>query len=48
MKAIGNNQVIAESNDIIMAENNHYLPEYNEKAEFLNYQPPAYTLKIFN
>jgi uncharacterized protein (DUF427 family) len=35
MKAIWNDQVIAESNDTIMVENNHYFPLESVKAEYL-------------
>jgi uncharacterized protein (DUF427 family) len=35
MKAIWNDQVIAESNDTIVVENNHYFPRSAVKAEFL-------------
>jgi uncharacterized protein (DUF427 family) len=35
MKAIWNDQVIAESNDTIVVENNHYFPKESVKAEFL-------------
>ncbi|QEM13021.1 MULTISPECIES: DUF427 domain-containing protein [Mucilaginibacter] len=35
MKAIWNNQVIAESNDTIVVENNHYFPKESVKAEYL-------------
>ena len=35
MKAIWNNQVIAESNDTIVVENNHYFPKDRIKTEFL-------------
>ncbi len=35
MKAIWNNQVIAESNDTIIVENNHYFPKDSVKAEYL-------------
>ncbi|SDE94216.1 Nucleotidyltransferase [Mucilaginibacter pineti] len=35
MKAIWNNQVIAESNDTIVVENNHYFPKDSVKAEYL-------------
>jgi len=34
MKAIWNNQVIAESNDTILIENNHYFPANSIKKEF--------------
>ena len=34
MKAIWNNQVIAESNETIVIENNHYFPENAIKSEF--------------
>ncbi|MVN22794.1 DUF427 domain-containing protein [Mucilaginibacter arboris] len=35
MKAEWNNQVIAESNDTIIVENNHYFPLQTVKREFL-------------
>ncbi|MCO5950572.1 DUF427 domain-containing protein [Mucilaginibacter flavidus] len=35
MKAIWNNQVIAESNDTVVVENNHYFPIESVKAEYL-------------
>jgi len=35
MKALWNNQVIAESNDTVVVENNHYFPKSSVKAEFL-------------
>ncbi len=35
MKAIWNNQVIAESNDTIIVENNHYFPKESVKADLL-------------
>lgn len=35
MKAIWNNQVIAESNDTIVVENNHYFPKESVKSEYL-------------
>jgi uncharacterized protein (DUF427 family) len=35
MKAVWNNQVIAESNDTIVVENNHYFPKDSVKPEFL-------------
>mgnify|MGYP000435941571 CR=1 FL=1 len=34
MKAIWNDQVIAESNDTIVIENNHYFPPSSIKKEF--------------
>ncbi len=34
MKAIWNNQIIAESNDTIVVENNHYFPASSIKKEF--------------
>ena len=34
MKAIWNNQVLAESNDTIVIENNHYFPATSIKEEF--------------
>ncbi|MBK0379737.1 DUF427 domain-containing protein [Mucilaginibacter segetis] len=35
MKAIWNNRIIAESNDTIVVEHNHYFPKQSVKAEFL-------------
>jgi len=35
MKALWNGRVIAESNDTIVVENNHYFPKDSVKAEFL-------------
>ncbi len=35
MKAVWNNQTIAESNDTIVVENNHYFPADAVKKEFL-------------
>jgi uncharacterized protein (DUF427 family) len=35
MKAIWNDQIIAESNDTIVVENNHYFPIESVKAEYL-------------
>jgi len=34
MKAIWNNKVIAESNDTVVIENNHYFPHDGIKSEF--------------
>jgi len=34
MKAIWNNEVIAESNDTVVIENNHYFPHDTIKKEF--------------
>ncbi len=34
MKAIWNNQIIAESNDTIVVEGNYYFPEISVKREF--------------
>lgn len=34
MKAIWNNQIIAESNETIVIENNHYFPAESIKSEF--------------
>jgi uncharacterized protein (DUF427 family) len=39
MKAIWNNQVIAESDDTIVVENNHYFPADSVKAEYLKPSP---------
>lgn len=36
MKAIWNNRVIAESNDTIVVEGNHYFPPDSINKEFLN------------
>jgi uncharacterized protein (DUF427 family) len=35
MKALWNNQVIAESNDTVVVEGNHYFPLGSVKKEFL-------------
>ncbi len=35
MKAIWNNQVIAESNDTVVVEGNHYFPADSVKKEYL-------------
>ena len=35
MKATWNNQVIAESSDTVVVENNHYFPKESVKAEYL-------------
>ena len=35
MKAIWNGQTIAESDDTLVVENNHYFPKDSVKAEFL-------------
>jgi uncharacterized protein (DUF427 family) len=35
MKAIWNGQTIAESNDTVVVENNHYFPADSVKQEFL-------------
>jgi len=34
MKAIWNNEVIAESDDTIVVENNHYFPKNSVKTEY--------------
>jgi uncharacterized protein (DUF427 family) len=39
MKAVWNNQVIAESNDTIVIERNHYFPETAIKKEY--FKPSA-------
>ena len=36
MKAIWNNTVLAESNDTIIIENNHYFPADSIKSEYFN------------
>jgi Uncharacterized protein conserved in bacteria len=36
MKAIWNNQIIAESNETILLEGNHYFPEDSIKKEFFD------------
>jgi uncharacterized protein (DUF427 family) len=35
MKAIWNGQVIAESDETVVVENNHYFPKESVRAEFL-------------
>lgn len=39
MKAIWNNQVIAESDNTVVVERNHYFPKESVKAEFLKDSP---------
>jgi uncharacterized protein (DUF427 family) len=39
MKAIWNGRVIAESDDTVVVENNHYFPENSVKKEFLKPSP---------
>ncbi|WP_299670053.1 DUF427 domain-containing protein [uncultured Polaribacter sp.] len=34
MKAIWNDEIIAESNDTVVVENNHYFPENSIKQEY--------------
>ncbi|MVM41012.1 DUF427 domain-containing protein [Spirosoma sp. HMF3257] len=36
MKAIWNGQTIAESNDTVVVENNHYFPKESVKPEYLS------------
>ena len=43
MKAIWNNQVIAESNDTIVVERNHYFPKESVR---INYLAPSNTQTI--
>ena len=47
MKAIWNNQVIAESNDTVVVENNHYFPKESVKAEYLKPSPTHTTFGIY-
>ncbi|MGZ3757851.1 MAG: DUF427 domain-containing protein [Mucilaginibacter sp.] len=35
MKAVWNNRVIAESDNTVVVENNHYFPKQSVKADFL-------------
>ena len=35
MKAVWNNQVIAQSDDTVVVENNHYFPKESVKTEYL-------------
>jgi hypothetical protein len=37
MKAVWKNTVIAESNDTVMVEGNHYFPEASLKREFISF-----------
>ncbi|MGZ6520114.1 MAG: DUF427 domain-containing protein, partial [Bacteroidia bacterium] len=34
MKAVWNNRVIAESDNTVVVENNHYFPKQSVKADF--------------
>ena len=36
MKAIWNNQILAESDDTVVVENNHYFPVYSINANFFS------------
>jgi uncharacterized protein (DUF427 family) len=46
MKAIWNDQVIAESDETIVVENNHYFPKESVKTEYLR-PSPAHTTCIW-
>jgi uncharacterized protein (DUF427 family) len=37
MKAVWNNHVIAESDNTVVVENNHYFPKQSVKADFLKH-----------
>jgi uncharacterized protein (DUF427 family) len=41
MKAIWNNTVVAESNDTVVVENNHYFPADSIKKSFLKTASPT-------
>jgi uncharacterized protein (DUF427 family) len=44
VKAMWNDEVIAESNETVMVEGNHYFPLHSVREEFLrpsDYSPPA-------
>lgn len=43
MKAIWNNKIIAESNDTVVVENNHYFPPESVKTEYLKKNGGTYT-----
>ncbi|MES2267794.1 MAG: DUF427 domain-containing protein [Bacteroidota bacterium] len=43
MKALWNNQVIAESNDTVVVENNHYFPIDSVNSGFLR-ESPTHTI----
>ncbi len=45
MKAVWNNAVIAESDNTIIVENNHYFPRDSVKIEFLKKSGNTYTCK---
>ena len=36
MKAIWNDQILAESDDTVMIENNHYFPQVSLRAEYFS------------
>ena len=43
MKAVWNNRVIAESNNTVVVENNHYFPKESIKQEFFSESPAQTT-----
>lgn len=43
MKAIWNNRVVAESEDTVVVENNHYFPLESVKMEYLSRNGGTYT-----
>lgn len=43
MKAIWNNQVIAESDDTVVVESNHYFPPESVKMQYLSKNGATYT-----
>lgn len=45
MRAIWNGKVIAESNDTIVVEGNHYFPASAIKSEY--FEPSSYTTKCY-
>ncbi len=45
MKAVWNNTVIAESDDTVVVENNHYFPPESVKMEYLKKNGDTYTCR---
>lgn len=43
MKAVWNNRIIAESDDTVVVESNHYFPSESVNLEFLNKNGDTYT-----
>lgn len=45
MKALWNNQIVAESDQTVVVEGNHYFPQESVRMEFLKKNGKTYTCK---